>query len=68
MESVYYVVSGAGDIVGDAVQESADLVEGSMVHIEAGTGYRFEAGAGGLELFGGPCPADPDLYAAIARS
>jgi len=68
MESVYYVVSGAGSVVGDSASESAELVEGSMVHVEAGTGYRFAAGSAGLELFGGPCPPDPALYAAIVKA
>jgi quercetin dioxygenase-like cupin family protein len=27
-----------------------------------GTGYRFAAGASGLEIFGGPCPYDPAAY------
>ena len=34
-----------------------------MVHVGPETGYRFAAGAGGLEIFGGPCPNDPASYA-----
>jgi quercetin dioxygenase-like cupin family protein len=33
-----------------------------MVHVGPGTGYRFAAGTGGLEIFGGPCPCDPASY------
>lgn len=62
-ESVYYVMGGSGSVHGDDPPAQNGLAEGSMVHIEAGTGYRFAAGADGLEFFGGPCPADPALYA-----
>jgi hypothetical protein len=37
-------------------------VTGSMVYVERGTAYRFSAGAEGLELVGGPAPADHALY------
>ncbi len=33
-----------------------------MVHIAPGAAYVFEAGAGGLELIGGPSPPDTSLY------
>lgn len=62
-ESVYYVMGGSGSVQGDDSPAQNGLVEGSMVHIGPGTGYRFAAGADGLEFFGGPCPADPALYA-----
>jgi quercetin dioxygenase-like cupin family protein len=62
-EAVYYVMGGSGSVQGDDAPAQNGLVEGSMVHIEAGTAYRFGAGADGLEFFGGPCPADPALYA-----
>jgi quercetin dioxygenase-like cupin family protein len=63
MEAVYYVVSGQGTVQ-DPAEGSDDqpLVEGSMVHIEPGTAYRFRAGDNGMLLIGGPCPADPALY------
>lgn len=65
-DSVYYVLSGSGDVIdgdsGDGGGAQA-LVEGSMVHVDRGTPYRFLAGSEGMELFGGPCPADPSLYA-----
>jgi quercetin dioxygenase-like cupin family protein len=56
-DAVYYVIEGGGQVAGE------QLVEGSMVHVDRGTAYRFEAGDGGLELVGGPAPADPALYA-----
>jgi mannose-6-phosphate isomerase-like protein (cupin superfamily) len=62
MEAVYYVIRGDG-IVRDPGDDSGEsLVEGSMIHVEPGTAYVFEAGAAGILLLGGPCPADPTLY------
>jgi mannose-6-phosphate isomerase-like protein (cupin superfamily) len=62
-EAVYYVLSGTGDAVDVDASSAEVLVEGSMAHIEAGTRYSFRAGTGGIELVGGPSPADPALYA-----
>jgi quercetin dioxygenase-like cupin family protein len=64
-EAVYYVISGAGAITDVADGESQSLTEGSMPHIEAGTGYVLRAGDAGMSLIGGPSPADHALYAAI---
>lgn len=63
MEAVYYVIQGEG-AVHDPIEDGdgRPLVEGSMIHIEPGTSYRFEAGGSGILLLGGPCPADPALY------
>ena len=61
-EAVYYVKAGAGIVLDPDAGTRDDLVEGSMIHIEPGTAYRFAAGAGGMELLGGPCPPDPSLY------
>jgi len=64
-DAVYYVISGSGDAVdGDTAGRDA-LVEGSMVHVDAGTPYELVAGAEGMELIGGPCPADPSLYEGV---
>jgi quercetin dioxygenase-like cupin family protein len=64
-EAVYYVIAGSGEIA-DADDESAQpLIEGSMPHVDAGTGYVLRAGDTGLVLIGGPSPADPALYAHI---
>ncbi len=57
-------MQGGAGTVRDPEAGTADAIaEGSMVHVEPGTRYRFEAGAGGLVLLGGPCPADASLYA-----
>src|SRR5262249_13857671 len=61
-ERVYSVLNGSGTVVGEGPPGHAPLVPGSMVHVGPGTGYRFVAGASGLEIFGGPCPCDPAVY------
>jgi mannose-6-phosphate isomerase-like protein (cupin superfamily) len=61
-ESVYYIRDGSGTVAGDDPSEATSLTPGSMVHVGPGTGYRFVAGPGGLEIFGGPCPYDPAVY------
>jgi quercetin dioxygenase-like cupin family protein len=65
MEAVYYVMSGAGAVRDPDDPNPRPLVEGAMVHVEPGTAYVFEAGTPGVELLGGPCPADPALYAGL---
>jgi quercetin dioxygenase-like cupin family protein len=60
-DAVYYVISGAG-AVGDEDGTEQSLVEGSMVHVDAGTAYTLRGGDAGLEAVGGPAPADPALY------
>ncbi|MGA7809842.1 hypothetical protein [Bradyrhizobium sp.] len=62
-DCVYYVIEGEGAIVGTEAGSRFDLAEGNMVHIDAGDGYRIEAGDGGIKVIGGPCPPDPALYA-----
>ena len=61
-EAVYYVMVGKVEVVDLTDGSKQPLIEGSMVHVEAGTEYRFEAGASGANILGGPCPADPNLY------
>jgi quercetin dioxygenase-like cupin family protein len=68
MEAVYYVMAGSGQVFDPNEGEADPIVEGSMVHIEPGTAYRFEAGPDGMILLGGPCPVDPALYAHLAAS
>jgi quercetin dioxygenase-like cupin family protein len=63
MEAVYYVLSGEGIVRDPEHPPEQPVVEGSMVHIEPGTAYVLEAGPEGIEILGGPCPADPALYA-----
>jgi quercetin dioxygenase-like cupin family protein len=67
-ESVYYILDGSGNVVGDGPSEAARLTPGSMVHVAPDTGYRFAAGANGLEIFGGPCPHDPAVYGGAGYS
>ena len=61
-ESVYYVRSGDATVVDADSGERQSLVEGSMVHVDPSTAHRFEAGAAGAEIVGGPCPPDPSIY------
>jgi quercetin dioxygenase-like cupin family protein len=61
-DAVYYVISGGGEAVDRTAGERGALVEGSMVHVDAGTAYELVAGGDGMELVGGPCPADESLY------
>jgi mannose-6-phosphate isomerase-like protein (cupin superfamily) len=61
-DAVYYVISGDGTATDRTTGERNALVEGSMVHVDAGTRYELAAGGGGMELVGGPCPADASLY------
>jgi quercetin dioxygenase-like cupin family protein len=62
-EAVYYVIAGIGEVTDLDAEDSDPLVEGSMAHVEPETAYAFVAGPAGLELVGGPAPADPSLYA-----
>ncbi|MGZ6029857.1 MAG: cupin domain-containing protein [Myxococcaceae bacterium] len=57
-EAVYYVISGRGAVGGHALEE------GAMVHVAPEVAYSFEASDEGLELIGGPSPADASLYGA----
>jgi quercetin dioxygenase-like cupin family protein len=61
-EAVYYAASGTGTAVDTASGDEHELVAGAMVHIDAGTPYVLRAGTAGLELLGGPSPADERLY------
>lgn len=64
-EAVYYVVRGQA-VVRDHDGAAHELREGSMVHVDGGTRYTFEAGDAGSEIVGGPCPSDPNLYGLVA--
>jgi mannose-6-phosphate isomerase-like protein (cupin superfamily) len=61
-DSVYYVMRGAGVVEDVRGKTDESIVEGSMIHIDAGDTYRIRAGDAGLELLGGPCPADERWY------
>jgi quercetin dioxygenase-like cupin family protein len=62
MEAAYYVIRGDGVVRDPDEGSSEPLVEGSMIFVEPGTAYAFEAGGAGIVLLGGPCPADHTLY------
>lgn len=67
-DAVYYVIGGSGEARDGDAAASEPLVTGSMVHVDRGTAYELVAGDGGMELVGGPAPADASLYnAAPAR-
>jgi len=66
MEAVYYVVAGSGTAADPDGIDRFDLIEGSMIHIEPETRYEFQAGDDGIEILGGPCPADRALYNGVA--
>jgi quercetin dioxygenase-like cupin family protein len=61
-DAVYYVVTGDGTVVDGTADERQPLREGAMFHVDGGTDYVVEAGEDGIELVGGPAPADPGLY------
>jgi quercetin dioxygenase-like cupin family protein len=63
-EAVYYVMAGGGSADEGDGSEGQELVEGSMVHVGPGTSYVLRAGGEGMELVGGPSPADPALHPA----
>ena len=66
MEAVYYVVRGSGIVAGDT-GAAQDLREGSMIHVNDASAYRIRAGDEGMEVIGGPCPADKTWYANLAK-
>jgi quercetin dioxygenase-like cupin family protein len=68
MEAVYYVMSGAGTVLDLDAPPARPLVEGAMLHVEPGTAYLLQGGPDGIEILGGPCPADPALYAGLGTS
>ena len=67
-DCVYYVAEGGGSVQGGGADERFDLIQGSMVHIDAGDAYRIAAGEAGVKVIGGPCPADMALYAGLLPS
>lgn len=68
-DSVYYIIAGIGAVTDVAAGTTSALTEGAMVHIDRGDTYCFEAGdASEMRILGGPCPADPELYASLRAS
>lgn len=66
MEAVYSVIAGGGTVRDPDTGAAEPLVDGSIFHVDPGTAYVVEAGDGGMELVGGPCPADPALYRTLS--
>ena len=64
-EAVYYVISGSGAVCDTPHAPKEALIQGSMILIEAGSDYAFCASSDGMELVGGPSPADPTLYESL---
>jgi mannose-6-phosphate isomerase-like protein (cupin superfamily) len=62
-DAAYYVLKGQGRILDISTGQSQELGEGGMVHIDANDRYQFVASLSGMDLLGGPCPADASLYA-----
>jgi quercetin dioxygenase-like cupin family protein len=67
-DAVYYVISGSGSVADPAAGTEEALVEGAMIHVDAGTRYELVAGTERFEIVGGPSPADPELYADLAET
>ena len=63
-DAVYYVIDGAGEVRDRDAGTGEPLVTGSMVHVDRETAYELVAGEDGMEIVGGPAPADPALYPA----
>ncbi|HET8754359.1 MAG TPA: hypothetical protein VFM58_00020 [Solirubrobacteraceae bacterium] len=61
-DAVYYVIDGAGEASDRGAGTTEPLVTGSMIHVDRGTAYALVAGDEGMEVVGGPAPADPALY------
>jgi quercetin dioxygenase-like cupin family protein len=66
MEAVYSVIGGSGRVRDPDSGAAEVLVDGAMFHVDPGTAYVVEAGSDGIELVGGPCPADPALYRSLS--
>jgi mannose-6-phosphate isomerase-like protein (cupin superfamily) len=64
-DAAYYVLKGQGSVFDIGTGEAQELGEGGMVHIDAKDRYQFVASASGMDLLGGPCPADISLYAGL---
>ncbi len=61
-DAVYHLCEGTATAADPEGGDSFDIEVGAMLHIDAGTTYRIEAGGEGALLVGGPCPPDPAMY------
>src|ERR1700744_4723562 len=64
-DAAYYVLKGQGRVFDIVTGQSQELAEGGRVNIDAGDRYQFVANSSGMNLLGGPCPADVSLYAGL---
>jgi quercetin dioxygenase-like cupin family protein len=62
-DAVYYVVEGAGTVHDMTSGSNHSVRLGSMFHIDACTSYAVVAGDDGVQIVGGPAPADMTMYA-----
>lgn len=61
-DAVYYVVDGEGAVEDRSAGGEQPLRTGSMFHVDGGTAYVVRAASGGMQLVGGPAPADARMY------
>ena len=62
-DAVYYVIDGSGSVNEPGSAETQGLRAGSMFHVDGDTTYVVTAGQDGIEIIGGPAPADEAMYA-----
>jgi len=67
-DAVYCVLDGAGWIEDIDLGERRDLAVGVIFHVDAGTRYAIHARDPGLQVIGGPAPADDSLYEHLAKT
>lgn len=76
-EAVYFVRAGSGEVIGtsaddptDAPARTVELSAGAVVHVAAGTPYRFRAApaAPAFDVIGGPCPPDPAWFSGVVAT
>lgn len=67
MEAVYYVMSGNASLFDRDAGTTHEAVMGSMILIEPRTTYAIAAQGETVEVVGGPCPPDPELYRHLTK-
>jgi hypothetical protein len=66
-DAVYCVIEGSGSVEDRSAADAHQLSLGSMFHVDAGTAYTICAGEAGMQVVGGPAPADAGMYAHLPR-
>ncbi len=61
-DAVYHLCEGSASVADINGGDTYELTVGAMIHIDAATSYRINAGTEGAVIIGGPCPPDPALY------